>query len=381
MDVVLQQSGPGGAGDGGDILGQRALGRATLARQMLLRRHQLSVSQALEHLIGLQAQAADPPYIGLWTRLEGFAFEDLSALMIERKAARSALMRGTLHLATAQDILKLRPILQSVFDRALRANHGRHLIGLDLSGVAAAARDILGAEPLTYAALGKALQKRWPERNADALAAVARNCEALVQAPPTLWGGGAAPKVATARNWLGKPRGAAGDAQSLVLRYLAAFGPASVADMRAWSGLTGLAEIVATLKPQLRLFRSESGAELFDLPDAPRPDPETPAPARLLPGFDNLILSHADRSRFLAVHHRAHIATTNGIFHPTLLIDGRIGGIWKIEVGKNKASIEMAPFARLTQSQRDALQNEAAALLKAAAARAPDHDVRFARPS
>ena len=350
---------------GGEVLSQRALNRATLARQMLLCRHQMPILKALEHLVGLQAQAADPPYIGLWTRLEGFAFADLSRLMVERKVVRTALMRGTLHIIAARDVLKLRPALQSVFDRTLIANHGRYLVDLDLVAVAAAASEILEAEPLTYAALGRALQKQWPERKAEALAVVARNRAALVQAPPTLWGGGKLTKMTTAQKWLGKPLATDVSPRRLVLRYLAAFGPAGIADIRAWCGLTGVAEIVAALKPHLRRFRSEAGVELFDLEAAPRPDPDTYAPARLLPGLDNLILSHADRSRFLAAEHRSHIATSNGIFHPTLLINGRIAGTWKMTRSKRETSIEMAPFGKLLADQRRALRDEASALLLA----------------
>jgi winged helix DNA-binding protein len=361
----------------GDILSQRALNRATLARQMLLRRHETPILKALEHLVGLQAQAADPPYIGLWTRLEGFAFKDLSRLMIERKVVRTALMRGTLHIVAARDVLKLRPALQPVFERTLIANHGRDLVGLDLGAVTAAARDILEVEPLTYAALGKALQKHWTERKAEALAVVARNGLALVQAPPALWDGGKLTRMTTAEKWLGKPLDTKTAPAELVLRYLAAFGPASVADIRAWCGLAGMAEIVATLRPRLRRFRSEAGVELFDLEAAPRSDPDIEAPARLLPGFDNLILSHADRTRFLAEEHRSRIATSNGIFHPTLLVDGRIAGTWKTMRSKRETSIEMAPFARLGADQRRALRDEASALLKAVGADG-DH-VRFAR--
>jgi hypothetical protein len=161
------------------------------------------------------------------------------------------------------------------------------------------------------------------------------------------------------------------------MRYLAACGPASIADIRSWSGLSGVAEIVATLKPQLRTFRAPSGAELFDLSDAPRPDPDTPSPARLLPGFDALVLSHADRTRFLDEAHRKLISTSNGIFHPTVLIDGRISGTWKIAVGKNETSIEIAQFSPATKRQRIELTEEAVKLLKVVAADAKRHDVLF----
>jgi hypothetical protein len=181
--------------------------------------------------------------------------------------------------------------------------------------------------------------------------------------------------MTTAEQWLGKKLDTKTAPVEIVLRYLAAFGPASVADIRAWCGLAGVAEIVATLKTRLRRFRSEAGVELFDLKAAPRPQADIEAPARLLPGFDNLVLSHADRSRFLAEDHRSRIATNNGIFHPTLLVDGRIAGTWKMMKVKRETSIEMAPFARLGADQRRALRDEASVLLRAVGADG-DH-VRF----
>ncbi|HEX9449676.1 MAG TPA: winged helix DNA-binding domain-containing protein [Dongiaceae bacterium] len=343
---------------------------------MLLQRHDLTIPAALEHLLGLQAQAANPPFIGLWSRVQPFAFDDLNTLLLNRQVVRTALMRGTLHLVTARDVLRLRPILQPVLERNLLANHGRDLIGLDLDAVAALAREGLAHGPLSYAALGKKLQQRWPKHKAEALAMVARNREILVQAPPTLWGGGKVAQMTTAQNWLGKSPVAPSTAAEMLLRYLAAFGPASTADMRAWCGLTGITELLEGLMPRLRRFRSAAGVELFDLPDAPRPDAEMPAPVRLLAGFDNLLLSHADRSRFVAEEYRGRIATINGIFHPTVLIDGRVVGLWRLDIGKKAAVVEIAPFSKITPVQRRALTAEGVDLLRHAAPDA-DHDIRF----
>lgn len=363
-----------------DRLSLRALNRATLARQLLLRRQALPVADALERLVGLQAQATDPPYVALWTRLDGFAFADLDRLLTSRQVVRAAAMRGTLHLMTARDYGALRPILQPVFDRTLLANHGRLLAGLDLDAVAAAACALLTGQPMSYAALGKALQQRWPDRAAAALAAAARNHAALVQAPPALWGDGRPPRMTDAQSWLGRPLATDTAPGPLVLRYLAAFGPAGIADIRTWCGLTGVAEIVEDLGARVRRFQGPEGETLFDLPEAPHPDPETPAPARLLGGFDNLLLSHADRRRLLDERHRAHVATVNGIFHPTLLIDGRIAGTWKLATDRKAAQVTMTPFALLAGDARDALNVEAAGLL-AAAAPGLDPDVRWMGPA
>jgi hypothetical protein len=362
---------------GGDRLGLRALGRATLERQWLLQRRRSSIPAALEHLVGLQAQATDPPYVALWTRLADFAFQDLDRLALRRSVVRCALMRSTLHLVTSRDALRLRPILQPVQDRALAATHGRHLIGLNLAEVAAATRAILAEGPMTYQDLGQRLRARWPERDADALANTARNVEALVQAPPALWGGGARTRVAHMSEWLAKPLGTEAEPEPLILRYLAAYGPASVADIRAWSGLAGISEVVETLRPSLRVFKSEAGVELFDLPRAPRPDPDTPAPVRLLGGFDGLILGFADRSRFLDDTHRRRIATANGIFHPLILIDGRVAGTWKLAIAKHVARVELTPFASLQPEQRADLTREAEALLATAIPDRSGHEVQF----
>jgi hypothetical protein len=201
-----------------------------------------------------------------------------------------------------------------------------------------------------------------------------------VQIPPRgVWGVGGLAVHTTAEAWLGRPLEARPALDAMVMRYLAAFGPASVKDVQTWSGLTRLREVVEQLRPQLRSFRDEQGIELFDLPDAPRPDPETPAPARFLPEFDNLFLSHADRSRVIDEAHRQSIlATPNGLIPGGASVDGFFCGLWIIRKQRSSATLTIELFAQLTQQDRDALVEEGAALLKFVAAEAETHDIRFA---
>ena len=159
-------------------------------------------------------------------------------------------------------------------------------------------------------------------------------------------------------------------------RYLAAFGPASVRDVQTWSGLTGLREVADRLRPGLRTFLDENGTELLDLPDAPRPAPDTPAPARLVAEFDNLILSHADRSRVIDEQARARIFTPNGVFPGTVLVNGFVAGTWRIDRSAGAATLTVEPFGKMTVKDRDAVRAEAGRLLAFAAPGAA-HDVRF----
>ena len=283
------------------VLSNRALNRATLERQLLLRRSELPVLEAVEHLVGLQAQVPLNPYTALWSRLERFRPEELTDLLVDRRVVRMTVMRGTIHLVTAEDCLTLRPAMQPVLEAELmrHSEFAPHLRGVDLAPVIAFARELFAEEPRTGPQLRKALASRFPTQHAAALAYACRCLLPLVQVPPRgVWGKTAQVTTTTVEAWLGKPLPTTSSLEGIVLRYLGAFGPASVADVATWSRLTGLREVVERLRPQLVTFRSEAGRELFDLPDAPRPDPDTPAPPRFLPEYDNVLLSHADRSRF-----------------------------------------------------------------------------------
>jgi hypothetical protein len=360
------------------VLGVRALNRALLARQLLLRRARLSAVQAIEHLVGLQAQIPNSPYLGLWTRLEGFRPEELARLITQRRAVRGPVMRATLHLVTARDYLALRPLMQPVMDRCLNGAFHRQLEGLSTPTIAAAGRALLKKQPRSGAELGMLLQKRWPDRDARSLGYAVQYLSPLVQLPPRgVWGTSGPTVWTTAEAWIGRPLVADPSPDKLVLRYLAAFGPATVMDMRAWSGLPGLREVTERLRRRLRTFRNERGEELFDLPDAPRPDPDTPAPPRFLPCYDNIALGHEDRSRIVPGERGARLFPTDGLHVGPALVDGFIGARWRIERARVKATLTVEPFGRLRRQDRAALAEEGARLLAFAAADATDRDVRI----
>ena len=316
------------------VLGRRALNRATLARQLLLERAGLAPLAAVQHLVGLQSQVPHNPYTGLWSRLAGFRPQSLSTLLEQREVVRMGVMRGTIHLLTADDGLVLRPVTQPVFEGQLwrHRDFSPQLRG-DLDPVVEAGRLTL-EEPRTGTELRALLGSRFPTLDAAALAYACQMRLALVQVPPRgLWGKGAQVRWTTAEAWLGRPLEAHPSLDDLLLRYLAAFGPASVSDAATWSRLSGLRDVIERLRPRLVTFRDERGRELFDLPDAPRPDPDVPAPVRFLPEYDNLLLSHDDRSRFVAAADRAVLGPVWSIGWGAVLHDGAVRAIWRAEPG------------------------------------------------
>ncbi|MGH3255659.1 MAG: winged helix DNA-binding domain-containing protein [Streptosporangiaceae bacterium] len=372
------------------MLSQRALNRALLSRQLLLDQPDLpedpaarraGVIGAIEHLVGLQAQAPFPPYYGLWSRLPGFRPDDLASLITDRSVVRIALMRGTIHLVSARDCLPLRRLLQPVLERGMRGVFGKQLAGVDAVALAAAGRDLVEAAPMTFSALGEALSGRWPLHPPAALAQGVRAHVPLVQVPPrAVWGRAGQSLHTSAEHWLG------GQAQTvawfpetrpgLVTRYLAAFGPATVADVAAWSGLTGMRAVLEELRPSLVTFRDEQGAELFDLPSAPRPDPDLPAPVRLAAEFDNLLLAHADRTRVVSAANLKRFYTINGIFPGSVLVDGFVAGMWRLARSKGSAALAIELFGPLSRSNRDLVAEEGARMLAFCAPEA-SREIRF----
>jgi hypothetical protein len=372
-------------------LSPRALNRAALHRQLLLDRAPLTALQAVGHLAGLQAQAPLAPYVGLWTRLAGFRHEELKELITERAVLRAHLMRNTVHLVDAGDYLRFRPLYQPVLARHLAGNFGKNLIGVDLAELAAVAADLLGQTPLTRVELGARLAPRWPDHDPASLAYAASHLLPLVQVPPRgLWGEPnhrAAFFLASA--WLADRDSSASPSpplgldptpmeqstmlEQLVLRYLAAYGPASVADAQAWSGLSRLREVTDRLGSRLRAFTGPDGADLLDLPDAPRPDPDVPAPPRFLPEYDNLLLSYAERSRVIPHRRPVPLPPGHGATVGTLLIDGLWQADWKISQGV----LEIEPFISLGPADRDAVAAEGERLLGFAAPAIAVRDVRF----
>ncbi|MFF4535553.1 winged helix DNA-binding domain-containing protein [Streptomyces aureus] len=340
------------------VLGTRALNRATLGRQLLLRRSPLSATAAVEHLLGLQAQNVKPPYYALAARLDGFRPEVLSAAMETRDVVRIVTLRSTIHTHTADDALTLRPLVQAARDREL-GHFRKGLTGVDLDRLAAISRELVEEEPRTMKQLRESLLTEWPDADPFALSVAARCTLPLVQVTPRgLWGRSGQVALTTAEHWLGRPAEPAPAPDATVLRYLTAFGPASVKDMQTWAGLTRLREVFDRLWPRLTVFRDENGTELFDLPDAPRPDADTPAPPRFLPEFDNLLLSHADRSRVVPADLKGRTWRGNQAYR-TLLVDGFVAGLWKLEEG----ALTVEPFARLTRAQRDEVTAEGERML------------------
>ncbi|MFD5829113.1 winged helix DNA-binding domain-containing protein [Lentzea sp. NPDC060358] len=308
-------------------LSQDQLNRALIERQLLRERAGLSALAAIEHLVGVQAQEPKSPYIGLWTRLEAFRPQELEDLLTGREAVRMLLMRGTIHLVGARDALGLRPHTQLKLDRELRSGpFASRLRDLDLDEVAEAGRKILDEVPQGTADAGRQLRERWPDREHTVLGNALRNKLALVQLPPRgLWDRSGRAVCTTVENWLGRPQRAI-TAEEIVLRYLGAFGPATVMDAQQWSGLTKLAGTFHALRPRLVTFRNEAGKELFDLPDAPRPDAGTELPVRLLPEFDNVLLAHTNRRRVIADDRLGVVVGGK----PTVLVDGYVVATWAV---------------------------------------------------
>jgi hypothetical protein len=351
------------------MLGPRALNRALLARQMLLGREGVTALAAVEHLVGMQAQAPLAPYVGLWSRLDDFRPEVLSAAIVERRAVRTSLMRSTIHLVTADDALWLRHVVAPVLERGFRTSpFGRRVEGIDLTEIQAAGRDLVEAHPMTSPELAARLAERWPEIDRESMVYSIGYLVPLVHVPPRgVWGETGPVARTTLESWLGRPLDTDPSIDDLVIRYLAAFGPATVMDVQAWSGLTRLRAVVERLRPRLATIRDENGRELFDLPDAPRPDPGTPAPPRFLPEYDNVLIGHADRSRIIPAGRRIPLPPGNGATRGTVLLDGMFAGEWRIANDGGRVMLQIEPFETIPAGELPDLHEEGARLLAFAA--------------
>ncbi len=361
-------------------LGTRMLNRTALHRQLLLGRWRMPAGDAIAHLVGMQAQATNAPYVGLWSRLDDFRRDALTELIYQRRVVRSSVLRGTQHLVTADDFRWIRPLMQPALDRGRQAAFGRDTAGLDLTELAAAGRALLDGRTLTRPQLRDRLAERWPDRNPEALAWSVQCLVPVVHPPPSgTWGRGGATPFTLAEDWLGRPMATRPKVEELIRRYLAGYGPATVRDIQMWSGLTRLREVVERLKPQLRTFRDDAGNEVLDLPDAPLPDPDIPAPPRFLPAFDNLIVAYADRTRLMTDAIRKRICA-GSMVAPTILVDGQVAGTWKIPPAGDRATLLIEPFITLSESDLEALTEEGARLLAFAAPSNVPHDVHVGPP-
>ena len=343
------------------VLSSRALNRALLARQLLLERSDLSAVEAVHHLVGLQAQAPLAPYVGLWSRLRGFAPADLAAPLEGRAVVRATLMRGTVHLTTADDALRLRPLTEPAIVRGFAGGFSGKLTPEQTEAVLGLGRQLLEEQPRTRVELREEFDRRWPQWDAEAMSyAVSYLLPTVQPTPRGLWGQRGRAELALMPTWLGRELESSPSIDDIVLRYLRAFGPASVLDAQAWSGLTRLREVFDRLAGQLIVFRSDQGQELFDLPDAPRPEADVEAPARFLPEYDNLLFSHHDRTRVTDQGRQIPLPPGVGARAGTFLVDGRFSGTWVLADER----LNVTPHAPLPDADAAALVQEGERLLE-----------------
>jgi hypothetical protein len=348
------------------VLGPRALNRALLARQMLLERQHLSALEAIDRLVGMQSQVPNAPYVGLWSRVHDFRVAELVSLLETRQAVRTHVMRSTIHLVSAQDGLALRRATQPVMDRAFASGSpfGPALAGIDLAAVLDAGRVFLEEKPRRRADLARFLSARWPDRDPASLSYALTYLVPLVQIPPRgLWGSPAQPVWTTTASWLGRPVPDAASLEDVILRYLAAFGPASVADVRAWSGRGGLRGVVERLRPRLEVVHDERGRELFDVPGGVLPEPETPAPARFLPEYDNVLVAYDDKTRIIPPEHYKWVMRHLGT--PMVLVDGFVRGMWQVvQSDPGTTTLRVEPFDAWSAQEHATVTAEGRRLLQ-----------------
>lgn len=345
-------------------LSLRTLNRTYLHRQMLLDRADVDIAAAVEQLVGLQAQLPNPPYLGLWTRLRTFSRADLTARMEQRHIVRAPFWRSTLHVISAADFQRFRPLVEPALVKALSAFFGDRARGLDRDALLNTARAALSEAPLSMGELGRRLLDVEPDRDTSALDYFVRTYLPLVQIPPGgTWGSGSFARYALADDWLPNGTRPVG-LEALFRRYLAAFGPASIMDFQTWTGLTRLNAVERELSADLVVYQDEAGKTLYDLPGAPLIDADAPAPVRFIPEYDNLLIGHANRARILPEVHRKRVLLSAGRVLNTILVDGFVAGTWRIESKKGAVTLRIAPFAELRAADRDALAAEGERLVR-----------------
>ncbi len=362
-------------------LSDRALGRATLARQLLLERAPLGVAEAVGRVLAVQSQWPRAPFLGLWSRIAGFDRAALVRAFQDRGLVRATTMRATLHTMRAADFLRLRRAMQPGLDRALQQVLRARGTELDLPRLLARGRACFGRGPRTFEAVRDDLAAGDDALDERAMGHAVRLSLPLVMVPTSdAWGFPQVSEFADAEAWLGRPVDDGEHTGELVLRYLAAYGPASAVDIQAWTGLPALAKVIAGLGERVRTFRDARGKAIYDVPDAPRPDPDVPAPVRLVPEFDGAIVARAD-PRILPAAHRKHVFASGLRVLPTVLVDGVAVATWKLERTKRKAMIVVDAFAPLGKREQAAVAAEAEALVRFAEPDAAEHDVRVTAPA
>ena len=331
------------------VLTRRELNRALLARQLLLERSRLPIPRALERLAGIQDQYAPNAYIRLWSCLDGFQRDDLTRALERRTVVQATLLRSTIHIVSKGDfwpfVVATRARQRDWWLRVRKPRPDER----ELERQADALRELMADGPRRHEELVEIVGRGW---------GMVGPWLELVRVPPSgTWEQRRASLFQTAERWIGPEGVGVDDAlDHLVRRYLAGFGPAPAADIASWAGLK-VGDIAPALgRIALRRFRDEDGKELLDLPRAPLPDAETPAPVRFLPTWDAALLVHARRTGVLPERFRPLVfSTKNPPSVPTFLIDGAVAGTWRYERGR----VEIEPFERLDPAVLRDLRDEA----------------------
>lgn len=362
-----------------EVLGRRELNRALLARQMLLQREPISARECIERMAGIQNQEPPSSYYALWSRIEGFELDELTAMIEGREVVRAGCMRATIHMLTADDALWLRPATQPVLERTFKGSPNTKLLreaGIDPAEVVAAGAELLTGTALTRVQMVPLLVDRWPGADPTSLSYAVTFLLPICQVPPRgVWGASHQATWQTIESFLGRKLVDDPSLELLVRRYLAAFGPATVMDIQAWCGLTRLKGVTGGMGDLVR-FRNEDGKELLDLPDSPRPVGDVPAPVRFLPEYDNVTLAYRDRSR-MTPSGKAGETVRSSIGYAAFTVDGFIAGFWTIEREGDAAELLIEPLVSISRTDRAALAEEGERLLAFAAAEAASRRVRF----
>jgi hypothetical protein len=342
------------------VLSKRALNRALLERQSLLRRRRVPALEMVERLVALQSQVPRDPYVALWSRVDPFRAEALSDALEERRAVRMTLLRGTLHLVTARDAVGLRALVQPGIEGVIFGSSPLRKVfaSFDMDELSTALRGWLEERPRKRSELVKEIAKRWPTADADPLGYAMYALPTVQVTPRGLWRRSGGSAFTTMEAWLGASPDPKADIGTLVRRYLAAFGPATPADFQYWSGIPRPIEVFERLRPGLRVVRDEDGRELFDVPRAPLPDPDLPAPVRFLPEYDNVVIGHKDRTRIVP----DGIPRWSDVGWGSILVDGFGAARWRLFETKRDATMRIEPFRRLTREERAAVKAEATEL-------------------
>ena len=358
------------------VLDARTLNRALLERQLLLRRKRVPPLEVVERLVAMQAQVPRDPYVALWSRLDRSRPEALAEPIAERRAVRMTLLRGTLHLVTARDALGLRSLIQPVIEGVLYGSSPlKSAVGsVDTADLLRLIRDLLEERPRTRAELVRAIAERWPDDDATSLGYAMYLIPTVQVTPRGVWGQTGRSAFTTVDAWLGRAVEPYVEPDEMLLRYLAAFGPSTVADAQAWSGLSGLRGAFERLAPRLRTFTDERRRELFDVPNGPIPKATTPAPPRFLPEYDNLLLAHKDRGRIIS---QTGVPTWTEVGWGTVLVDGFVAARWKLEQDGTEATLRVEPIGKMAREDRTAVSEEGKRLAEFLAPDAARRRVRF----